>query len=507
MLTRSHIVRAAVLMIVIVATALNSACGAGGSSSQQTQNKQSVVVAFNQQVATLDPDQAVGMADLNAINLYGARLYEVDSQGVVRPTLVTGSTVSKDSLTWTFTLKKGLRFSDGSPLTAKDVAATFNRAIKDPANVQVALYAPMAKVQARGSSVVFRLKHPYPDIESVLAEEFAAVFPSAQVTKSSFFNHPVSAGPYRIVSWRGPNMTFEKNPYFEGSKPVVTKLRFVTVPDANTRLSQLKSGQIDFAADLPPSALNQLASSKTVSASVVKGYGWYSLDMSTRRGPLSDVRVRQAISLALDRERMVSLIWRGSNTPLSTFWPSTMSGYQTGDAKPQAAKAKELLGQSPYAKGATLTLDYSPEVLPFGDQMALLIQEDLAKIGITVKLQKTEFSSFNANLGSGDFQLALYGLYDFVNMPVGLLTYALDPNGGIAANFSGFSAPDANAVIQRMLETNADRQQSLAEVERVFAEHQPFATLATWAYVPGTRLPASTIRLDSSGLLRIGTAK
>jgi ABC-type transport system substrate-binding protein len=335
------------------------------------------------------------------------------------------------------------------------------------------------------------------------------VLPAKQLNEAGFFDQPVSAGPYLLKSVQGHDVTLEVNPHYYGPKPAIKTLKLVTIEDPNSRVAQLKSGQIDFAFDLPPSLLPTLESTPGVTASVVPGYGWYSLDMWNEVAPLDNPKVRRAISMAIDREQLSEVIWQGKNQGLAGFWPETMAGYEpeasTG-VDVEAAK-KELAGTE-CASGCTIELEYPPALVPFADQMALLISSDLEAIGIKVTITKVDFNTFYADLGGGKYQMALYGLYDFVNMPDGLLTYALSAEGGINANFSGYSSPATTKLIERTLQSSgAEQTKALAEVNETFATDQPFATLATWAYVPATRLPADLMAVEGSGLLYVGSTE
>ncbi len=486
--------------------ASTTSSGAGSGSGKAPEQ---VTVAFNQRVTTLDPDLAVAQADVNVINLIGGRLYDAGASGTPQPSLARSGRASADGLSWTFKLRSGLKFSDGTPLRASDVEATFERALKDKSNVQAALYAPIRSVTSDGATTVtFHLKRPYPDLPEMLAEEFAMVLPASRLGKASSFRAPISAGPYVLTSWSGDDVQLRRNPNFNGPQPAVDRLRLTTIEDSNTRVSALRTGQIDLAFDLPPSLLPTLKGDKSITAAVTPGYGWYSLNMSDRAAPLDDVRVRRAISLAIDRDRITQTIWQGQNKALSTFWPPPMRGYSAADnhTTPDVAQAKQLLAGTACASGCTLKLEYPPAVVPFGDQLALLIASDLKKIGVSLKLQKTEFNTFNTDLGAGRYQLALYGLYDFVNIPDGLVTYALSTDGGINANFSGFQSPPIQALITRALTTSGSKQtQLLQQIDTSFAQDQPFVTLANWAYVPASRLPKSVIEVQPSGLLRVGS--
>lgn len=511
--------------MVLIAGLLFTACGGGGgsdtggtstsgggegeeASTPSAEVPKELTIAFNQQITTLDPDQVIGNADLNALHQIGGGLYEQRGEGEIVPLLAEKATTSPDQLTWTFKLRSDVKFSDGTPVTAADVEATFDRAFADEANINGAVIGPMESVKAKGAhEVVFKVERPYPSLPAVLSESGFIIMPKAGLAEGkAFFNHPISFGPYELVSWQGPNAEFALNKYYVGPEPVVPALHFRTVADPSSRIAQLRSGQLDYSFDIPPSLIPTLANDDEIHTEVVPSYGWYSLSMWNAKPPLNDVNVRKAVSLAIDRDKLAEIVWGGENEPVAGYWPPTMKGYDPSiPTTANDEEAEKLLQGTECASGCKLKLTYSPAITPWAEQAALLIADDLGKIGIDVTLVKDEGTTFVTDLFEGNYQLGLYGLADFIPEPDGLLPYGLSINGGVNSNFTGYHKASTEKLITETLSASgAERERLLKEVNEVFLRDQPFATLVTWAYVSASRVPSDVIKNQPSLQFEIG---
>jgi peptide/nickel transport system substrate-binding protein len=500
------------------ATALSlSACGGGPSAptpggggsparSGSAAVPKQVAIGSAQKILTLDPDLAADGYSEGIVHLLGGNLFELESGGKVVPLLATGDTSSKDGLTWTFTMKPGLKFSDGSPLTSADVKATIERAKNDKGNVYGGFVAPIASVDAPSpTKVVMHLSRPYPSLPTILSQPEMTILPRAGLAKGkSFFDTPVSAGQYELQSWGGsPRAVLVRNPHYAGRPPAVQKLVFQTIDDFNARLAQVESGQLDFATDIPPRLL--ASPPNGLRGALTPHYGFVTLPLNVHSAPLNSVGVRKAISAAIDRAQLQSTVWNGKVAPLAGFWPSTMSGYDKGiPTARNIAAAKADLAGTPCAHGCTIHFMYSA-ANPWAEPTATIVAQNLKDIGITVKLDKTDDATFNQRLGAIDFQIALSFLYDYNDVPDGMLTYAMTADGGLSANFTGFKPPAdvQHAVEQAITHGGSARTQALSEVNSLFMKYQPFITLSTYAVGSVSRYAPDIVQSDGAGFIEV----
>jgi peptide/nickel transport system substrate-binding protein len=492
--------------VAVLGGASSAGAASPASSLRSAAPIDALTVGFPSKVITLDPDQGVDTTSLAAIHLIAGTLYEIRAAGTTVPGLASSGKASADGLTWTFTLRPNLKFSDGSPLTSKDVKATMDRALTDKANIYAGLFAPIKSVAApTPTKVVFTLNDRYPSLPTILAEPVMMIMPAAGITKGkAFYNAPISAGPYKLVSWGGGvTLKMAVNSSYWGPKPVAKSLTFTTVSDFNTRVAQVRSGQLDLAVDLPPSLLPQLKGS--ITGKGVSVYGYISVIPNNRRAPFNNVGVRKAISKVLDRKKINQNVWGGQNPPIAGFWPSDMTGYDSSIPTAQnIAGAKADLKGTPCEKGCSTTLAYDA-AFAWTDQEALIVQDNLKQIGINARLQKVENATFVDQIYKGKFDMAISALYDYANIPDGMLAYGLTKAGGLFANYSGYSSPAMDAAAEAVVRANVGaRKPLLAKIETLFAKDQPYANVSNYVLVIATRRPANVVTLVASGFIEVG---
>lgn len=504
----------AALLAAVVAIGLTAGCGGGGEQAGSTGGggsaassgsaPEEVVIGMPTKLVTVDPDLAINEVDVIGLGLLRGTLTDMPpgAEEAV-PALAESCEWTANRLAYRCRLRAGLRFSDGSPLDAKDVEATFKRALTDRANVNAGLSAPIRGVRALSADEVeIQVKAPFASLPAVLSEGPFAIMPAEGIAKGrGFFKDPVFAGPYRIASnSRGDEVVFEVNPNYAGAKPVVPSIVFRSVEDANTRLLQLKSGQLDIAHGLPPQLMPQVTGD--AKPYVIRQYGGTYIYMNNRRGPLKDPKVRQAISSAVDRDQLNKIIYNGQNDVIGSFFPSNMVGHDP-DA-PTARdldKARELLRGTVCESGCTIPMMVRENFQPY-DQMSVVVQQNLADVGIRVPLQTADQSVTSQNEQDGNFDMEVSGLYDVVNVPDAImLTYGLQSDGGIEALFSGYDSKEMDAAIQEVrVSDGAARDEALAKVNEIFARDMPYVPLLNYAPVIGSSVDPKVVTMGPSGL-------
>jgi ABC-type transport system substrate-binding protein len=494
------------LAIIVLAAAAGSARAHTAAATTQFS------VALGTRPATLDPDLVSSITDVDAMHLIAGTLFRWEHNATV-PDLASGVKTSANGLIQTFTLRPKLKFSDGSPLTAKDVAATMTRAKNDKSNGYGGLYKPIVSVTARNArTVVVKLSRPYPSLPTIMTEPEFAILPAKDlnVAKGSangkFLDSPISAGRFKLQSWGGgPTEVFVANPNYWGKKPSVDKITFDTISDFTARQNALRAGQVDLIISVPPSLI---PATEQISAARVAGtglYGFSALFTNDLKPPLNDVRIRKAIALAIDRDRIAKNVFYNKVRALAGFWPSTMDGYDPSiSTKPNPDKAKKLLAGTACAKGCTLQLIYALTDTPWGEQVSILIQDDLKKIGIKTNLVQLDGGDIIGKMFKGQYQIGVLGVYDTAKVPDGLLSYALQKNGGLNSLFSGYNSAKMNALMTTATQsTGAKRQKALRAINGQFLHDQPYATLSDFPFIYATTLPASLITIGPDGYIDV----
>ena len=374
-------------------------------------------------------------------------LYEVGNDGTtLKPWLATSYTKSKDGKTYTFKLRKGVKFSNGKPMTAADVKFSI-----DDARVQAKgwgyLDAAIKSIDAPDpSTVVFHLKFPWAPFVADIALFANGIIPKdfAGESRKAFYKHPVGTGPFmwdkRVV---GQSVTFKRNPfYWQKGKPYLDGVTWTFVSDENTRELQLRGGQIQVDEFPPFNSIDKLKKASGITMSLFPSTRTDYLEMNELYAPLKDVHVRRAISYAVDRAAIVKSVLFGYGTPANSFLPPQVPYYDknAGGLQYDIAKAKAEMAKSKYPKGFKVQL-----LVGAGAQVentiGQILQSALKQIGIIVTFKtedtSTEFNDVQAN----KYQLGFaYWTMDIAD-PDELVTFAIDPKGGAFSFYTHYNNP------------------------------------------------------------------
>jgi peptide/nickel transport system substrate-binding protein len=390
----------------------------GGGCARRHTPDDTVVVLIDVQVKDPDPRFAYTSSDLKLSKLVASGLTAVDTPDMV-PRLDLARAVNVTTpLDVYVTLKGGLRFNDGSPLTADDVAWTFTSAM-GPALGSLSrkwFNDRYEWVRAEGPLTVhFKLKAPLATLMTDL--DYGIVSHKAAGPDGRFANGKVvGAGPYRVTSISPTRIRYERNDYYYGAKPELRYLDIRTVRDANARLVMLIGGSADLAQNVVRyDLLDVIARRDRVAVdSAPSAILTYMLLNNTSK-PLDDLRVREAIALALDREEIIRARFGGRAVLATGLLAPSVAGYE-GDVTRwdhDAARAKALLDEAgfpdPDGDGPRprLTLSYKASSDQFRVSIARLVAAQLARVGIAVELRSFEFATFFADIKKGNYQLAM----------------------------------------------------------------------------------------------------
>ncbi|WP_442542662.1 ABC transporter substrate-binding protein [Arthrobacter sp. KN11-1C] len=489
---------------IVAAAVLLSACSSAGASAPTATAIgpiQKAVVSLPAPNLSFDPTKSVSATDRVTWSMINGTLMNLEFDGTITPGLAEKYEFNADFTALTAHLKKDAKFSDGSALTANDVAATFTRHKSVKGSTISRVTDRIASVVASDpQTVVFTFPKPFPSFPSVLAEGSSGIAPAALLANAdAYYASPkVTSGQYTIAqSWAGNKLQLEANKNYWAAQPIVKNLTLTVVEDGNSAVSQLQSGQIDFAGDLAPSFITQLKGTPKLNLVKSDVYGFFDLRMWNQSGPFADINMRKAVNAALDRKAIVSAIWGDQNQPQSGFWPNSMPGFDTSKSTDQdLTAAKGFLAKTTCANGCTVRMMYSDQDFPFSGQLALMLQSQLSKIGITVKLEKLDAATIIDRLFAGNYDLAPGAMASSGNVPDPLLTNALLGTARLRSEFTGYSSDVMNKLIATVNETDgAPRADAIKKIETLFSQDQPYATLAPWVRGSATTLPSGVFAL------------
>lgn len=373
------------------------------TSQAEANDTKDVVIAVNANFITLDPHNA---SDTNSIS--GARtMYEglmgFDENMNVIPVLATEYAISEDGLVYTFTLRKDVKFHDGTDFNAEAVVANIARIQDEANNLRLRRsFLKVADVAAPDShTVVFTLTEPYNAFVNKVAMAGIISPKALQEKGEDIVKSPVGTGAFKFKDWvQGDRLVVEKNAdYWEAGLPKVDTVTFRPVPENGSRIAMLKTGEADFIYPMPSEQVADVEGQDgiviTKNDSTIVRY----VTLNTMKKPYDDVRVRQAINYAINEEAYIKVVKSGLGTKLDSTMSSKTQYYskQTGYDF-DLEKAKALLAEAGYPDG------FEAEVWGENDSETIkgmqFLQQQLAQIGIKVDVQSFEGGTLSQQINS-----------------------------------------------------------------------------------------------------------
>lgn len=383
--------------------------------TQQPAKPGEVRIALAQQVMSLDPRFSTDAASQRVQQLLHRGLVRLDEHFEPQPDAAESWT-HPDVLTWRFHLRDGLRFHDGSRVTAKDVVATLQSILDEhTASPLRAGFSAIERAQAVGErDVVLHMKRPD---ASLLTRLSIGILPASMTGKENHARSIIGCGPYRLVGWNGRGLLLARVQPLSGG---VNSLRFVVVKDPVTRCLKLARGEVDFTEnDLPPHLLGYLARQKQLHIATRPSTTFSYIGMNLQDKVLKDVRVRRALALAIDRARLKKALYAdlpvlGETVLTPSHWAAI--GLPATPFDPDKAKALlDAAGLTPGADGIRFSLNYRTSTDPSRLRLATAIADMWRRIGVDVHVESLEWGGFYARIKRGDFQvfsLAWVGIVD-----------------------------------------------------------------------------------------------
>ncbi|UCH26576.1 MAG: ABC transporter substrate-binding protein [Trueperaceae bacterium] len=340
-------------------------------------------------------------------------LVRFDRDGNIVPALAESWTVSDDGLEWTFTIREGVMFHDGTPLTIDDIIAKFERA-RDPdsGHTHTAYYAPIAEISGSGNTVTFSLAQASSSLLYNLARPDSVIYPAAKADTQR--SQPIGTGPFRFVEYiEGSEVRLERfEDYYLDGVPYLDSAVFRIIGDPNTRFAALQAGDIDLiGVALSPEQFLQVQSDPNLKGSEGTATTEITLAMNNSRGPLANKLVRQAITHAIDKEAIVNGAMFGLGTVIGTHMSPAESYYidlsNTYPYDPERARA--LLAEAGYSDGFTINFEL-PEPYNIERRSGQVIAQQLSEVGIDVELSVVEWGTWIQRIFlGGDYDMTIIG--------------------------------------------------------------------------------------------------
>jgi ABC-type transport system substrate-binding protein len=458
----------------------------------------------------LDAQQLVtGSADAIASSLIYDTLVIRDAKGAFRPGVAETWEVAPDGKSLRFTIRDGATFHDGTPITAAAVKALFDSTL-DPANNSLGsgAYKPYVEgvALAGDRTVVFTLKYPYAAALALFAIPSGGIQSpgSLGAQKLNEAKAVVGSGPYRVADWvPGDSLTLEANPDYWGAKPAFDHIILREIPENESRLLALETGEVGVINNVPATSLPTLQDTPGVQVQTFPSTRIQYLGFNTEIPLLSDKRVRQALNYAIDRDAVVNTILAGVANPATSFVSSNAWGHADVGTYPyDPDKARTLLQEAGVAAGSKLELAVPEAYLPGGRQIGELLQANFNAIGLNTTINRYEWSTFQGVMEAHKgYEAYLLGWASVT----GDADRSLTPFSalGITVNFANYDNPQVfDWVKEAAGQTDpALRKAIYRKVQEQLKEDAPWAPLAEIRYAISTAAGLSGVFVDHNGVL------
>ncbi len=424
-----------------------------------------------------------------------------DAEGGLKP-LLAEKYDHPDALTYVYTLRQGLTFHDGSPVTVDDVVASIARVRdKDVAGPLAWMYdtseATVTKTDER--TVTIKLKTPSALFQFVPATTAGHVIPKAAIEKygADLLRNPIGTGPYSFVKWdAGSEIELKRNPnYWQKGKPAFESVVFKIVEEGTTRVTGLKNGELNAITSVPPDQLAVVKGFDTVDFQEVVGYTINCLVLRTDKPPFNDLKIRQAVNYAIDIDAIMTNIVKDTGIrSRNTAVPPTMPGSAAKELEPvpyDVEKAKQLMAESSQPNGFKTTLS----VIAPNDiwvPQAIAVQEALKAIKIEVEISQVPYADMITLQQAGDYEgmLSFQWGSDFPDAAGNLIPLFLSRNFPPQNNHAFYKNPQVDKLLddsEKELDEEK-RRQMLVEAQKLIAADQPwiFFEHSKW-YMPMTK--------------------
>jgi peptide/nickel transport system substrate-binding protein len=495
----------AVLAIATLAVLVTSLVLVGMAAAADAPRKGGVLLAvIGADPPSLDPHQESTFANIQLVAPLYSTLLQIDPYNYpkVIGDVASEWKISPDGLTYTFKIRPGIKFHDGSPLTAADVKATYDKIVFPPQgtrSVRKIHYSAIERVEAPDpQTAVFKLKFPSASLLDNLASPWNVIYPKKYLDKDPnyFMKNVVGSGPFKFKSYtRGATFEGERNPdYFVKDRPYLNGYKFFISPETSVRAAAIRSGRayIEFR-DLPNSEVDAIKKQlgDKVAVQETSQVGQFGIAMQNTVKPFTDIRVRKALTLGFDRYTAGKVLFPltglrdvGGLMRPGTEWAIPQAELEQipgfwRDAEKSRTEAKRLLAEAGYPNGFKTVMKNRNVKLPYQDLAVYVIQE-WRKIGIEVENRPLETAAWFADgRDTGNFELFLQPTVEFMDDPDQFLNRYTT---GAPANYGRFSDPVLDDLFSRQARTvdPAERKKLVIQLQKKVLEQAYYMPGLWW---------------------------
>ncbi len=494
-------------------------CGRDAGGFHRSPRPDTLIVGRVADAISLDPARITDNESVEVCEqIYDTLLEYHPGSDTIEPGLATDWRVSEDGRVWTFDIRRGVTFHDGTPLSAHAVVFSFERQRDDghPHHHDDFAYwrnsyRNVESVRATDDyTVEITIDRRYAPFEATLAMFPVGIVSPAAVAEheGDFATRPVGTGPFSFASWEGDRIVLERNEDYWGRAPEIERLIFQTIPDGRQRLVALESGAIDLAYSIPPEELQFVELHPQLRLHRRSANNVAYMAMNTQRPPFDDVRVRRAVNHAVNKEPIVELMYQGLATAADGPLPPGQWGHSPVTARYpyDPTRARELLADAAadgaFEAGGRYGL-YVPSTprpyLPDPAGVARVIRANLADVGIDTELVMQPFADHRRDVQAGRHDFGLFGWVGDNGDPDNFLHVLFDRENtipGLARNIAFFRDREVSELLVR-----GQRAQERERREAIYGRVQELIALrAPWLPIAHSQVVVAA-RQDVAGVL------
>ncbi|WP_409348149.1 glutathione ABC transporter substrate-binding protein [Paenibacillus gyeongsangnamensis] len=520
------------MMLMIMVVIVSSACTSGSKPAAGTtpapspapaasaaKHGNNLVVAINANFITLDPHNTSDTHSITAARTMYEGLMGFDDNMQVTPALAESYKISPDGLVYTFTLKQNVKFHDGTEFNAEAVKANFDRILDQKNNLRFRKnFLNVNKIETPDpKTVIFTLSQPYNAFLNKLAMALIISPKALKDYGADISKHPVGTGPYKFKEWvQGDRLVVDKNPdYRQQGIPKVDSVTFKPVPENGSRIAMLKTGEADFIYPMPTEQVAQVKGQSDIVVDTIDSTIVRYITLNTMKKPFDDVKVRQAINYAIDKNAYVKVVKSGLGAKLDSTMSSKTQYYskQTGYDY-DVNKAKQLLADAGYPNG------FQAEIWGENDSETMkgmqFIQQQLALVGIKLDVKSMEGATLSDQINAAKTpQEAKIQMWNVSWSPS-----SNDADGATRGLFSSTMFPPAgsntayykNDNVDKWIE-DANKAIDSAQAKSIYADIQkaiwadaPWAFLGVDQVISGKRSNIDGVKVMPDGSIRVANA-
>ncbi|MCM3142049.1 glutathione ABC transporter substrate-binding protein [Brevibacillus sp. MER 51] len=516
---KTRMVGSLLSLTLTVSVALTGCGGASSEQSGSTNNTAAeapkeggtLIIARKADANNLDPHFISNIPSANYV--YG-KVYESlvsrDKNGEYKPTLAT-EWKQLDDLTWEFKLREGVTFHDGTPFTADAVKKTFERVL-DPkvASPRASNFSMIKEIKIVDDKTVhFVLEYPFAPLLSILASSEGSIISPKAIAEHSdtLAKQPVGTGPFKFTSWApGQDMKLTKNDTYWGEKPKVDEVLYKVVPEDTTRVAMIEAGEAHIGDQLPVTEVERAQASPGMNMVRAEGLGVDYIGFNVQKKPFDDVRVRQAVAHAIEKQAIVQGVYNNVGTQAVSSMSPKVIGFTPNlqDYSYDVNAAKALLAEAGYPNGfkTSIVTDDRKERM----NVAEVIQSQLKGIGIDLEIKVMEYGAYLEHTDNGEHAMFIGGWGNATgDGDYNQYNVFHSTSKGSAGNMAFYNNPEVDKLIEegRREKDPQKRNEIYAKLQEIELKEVPILPIRTIDHVAVTSKNVNGFWLSPVGYLML----